>query len=390
MDFKNLKSGELERRVLYYEEILRTLDLTSLDEKAIDRMRTELEKITDELAHLGQFTRMNYTGFLKILKKHDKHTKFLLKPTYMVKFIIKPIQVKRIDELVYRLSKLYSMLSGHLTLALHLNNGESSQVFVRKTAKYWVHPDNVMDVKLTIMKHLPVLIYSSPIGGEYDIADAAISSVYLDNDQMELYTGRLDKTEGAEAVRLRWYGSKQPKEVFVERKIHREDWTGEVSVKSRFLLKEKHVANYIRGSFNTDQLVTKLKESGLKTEKELQELKTLGDEIQASVQNKHLRPMLRTFYNRTAFQLPGDAAVRISLDTELCMIKEDGFVPQNNWKRPDVLCEFPFANLSAINNEIVRFPYAVLEVKLQTLQGNDPPPWVTRLVEGPLVKTSIL
>jgi len=28
---------------------------------------------------------------------------------------------------------------------------------------------------------------------------------------------------------------------------------------------------------------------------------------------------MRTFYNRTAFQLPGDARVRISLDTEVCL-----------------------------------------------------------------------
>lgn len=35
---------------------------------------------------------------------------------------------------------------------------------------------------------------------------AAISSVYFDNEDLELYLGRLEKTEGAEAVRLRWYG----------------------------------------------------------------------------------------------------------------------------------------------------------------------------------------
>ncbi len=35
---------------------------------------------------------------------------------------------------------------------------------------------------------------------------------------------------------------------------------------------------------------------------------------------------MRSFYNRTAFQLPGDARVRISLDTELSLIRED------NWR----------------------------------------------------------
>ncbi len=34
----------------------------------------------------------------------------------------------------------------------------------------------------------------------------AITSIYFDNEDLELYLGRLEKTEGAEAVRLRWYG----------------------------------------------------------------------------------------------------------------------------------------------------------------------------------------
>jgi SPX domain protein involved in polyphosphate accumulation len=34
----------------------------------------------------------------------------------------------------------------------------------------------------------------------------AITSIYYDNEELELYLGRLEKTEGAEAVRLRWYG----------------------------------------------------------------------------------------------------------------------------------------------------------------------------------------
>ena len=45
----------------------------------------------------------------------------------------------------------------------------------------------------------------------------------------------------------------------------------------------------------------------------------------------------RTFYNRTAFQLPGDARVRISLDTELTMAREDNWGGRvragDNWRR---------------------------------------------------------
>ena len=42
---------------------------------------------------------------------------------------------------------------------------------------------------------------------------AAITSIYMDNEDLELYLGRLEKTEGAEAIRLRWYGDMDVKQV---------------------------------------------------------------------------------------------------------------------------------------------------------------------------------
>lgn len=41
---------------------------------------------------------------------------------------------------------------------------------------------------------------------EFSMADSAITSIYFDNEDLELYLGRLEKTEGAEAIRMRWYG----------------------------------------------------------------------------------------------------------------------------------------------------------------------------------------
>jgi len=42
---------------------------------------------------------------------------------------------------------------------------------------------------------------------------AAITSIYFDDEDLELYLGRLEKTEGAEAIRLRWYGDTDVKTV---------------------------------------------------------------------------------------------------------------------------------------------------------------------------------
>lgn len=97
---------------------------------------------------------------------------------------------------------------------------------------------------------------------------------------------------------------------------------------------------------------------------------------------------MRTFYNRTAFQLPGDARVRISLDTELTMVREDNWDGRlrsgDNWRRTDIGVGHPFDQVPAEDKEL--FKYGVLEVKLQTQSGQEPPKWVLDLVQSHLVE----
>ena len=80
--------------------------------------------------------------------------------------------------------------------------------------------------------------------------------------------------------------------------------------------------------------------------------------------------------------------MRISLDTELSLIREDSFdgIPRagENWRRTDIGIDYPFNQLP--DSDICRFPYAVLEVKLQTQLGQEPPRWVRELVSSHLVE----
>ena len=379
LDFRDVKIGELTRHVQYCEEKINTDSIK--DEHSKQELETEISRVTDELVELSGFTRLNYTGFIKILKKHDKHTAFMLKPMFMIRLKSKPFFLETLDNLVYRLSKLFDRLrrgSTDVKDSEKNNEVKDNQVFLRKTTKYWVHPDNVAEVKCIILKYLPVLVFPNEFGS----IDQAISSVYLDNDDMFLYRGRLEKNEGAEAIRLRWYGSPEPAEVYVERKTHREDWTGEVSCKERFTIKAKHVNEYLAGKYSAEEIKAKALKDGV-TEEKAEKTKILAEEVQNSILSKELKPTLRTFYNRTAFQLPADASVRISLDTELTMIKED--VPNNrNWKRNDFDKKHPFIDLN--ERDVVHFPYAILEVKLQTQYGSTSPSWVENLVKSHLVE----
>lgn len=311
-----------------------------------------------------------------------------LRPVFDTRLKAKPFYKENYDASVIKLSKLYDLVRtrGNPVKGDSAAGGGQAN-FIRQTTKYWVHPDNVTELKLIILKHLPVLVFNA--NKDFDPEDSAITSIYYDNPETwDLYEGRLKKTEGAEAIRLRWYGGMKTETIFVERKTHREDWTGEKSVKARFATKEKNINAYMRGELLPAAIFEKARKEGKKSEKAIAEDERLASEIQYSVLKKGYKPVCRSFYNRTAFQLPADARVRISLDTELTMVREDNLDGRtrsgDNWRRMDIGIDYPFSQLPP--EDIVRFPYAVLEVKLQTQAGQEPPEWVRQLISSHLVE----
>ncbi|KAH8676488.1 VTC domain-containing protein [Tricladium varicosporioides] len=351
-------------------------------------LEEDLNEITADVNDLAKFVQLNYTGFQKIIKKHDKQTRWILKPVFATRLKAKPFFKDNYDADIVKLSKLWDIVRtrGNPVKGDSAAGGSQGS-FIRQTTKYWVHPDNVTEVKLIIMKHLPVLVFNA--NKEFDPKDSAITSIYYDNpEKFDLYEGRLKKTEGAEAIRLRWYGGMDTETIFVERKTHREDWTGEKSVKARFAMKEKNVNVYLKGDLLPEAIFEKARKDGKKPAKVIDEDERLAKEIQYSVIKKGYKPLCRSFYNRTAFQLPADARVRISLDTELTMVREDNLDGRDragrNWRRMDIGIDYPFTQLPP--EDVERFPYAILEVKLQTQAGQEPPSWVRELIASHLVE----
>lgn len=393
--FTKVKNTEVNRRIKdsekYVYQVVHAIqnptDPNQPQEQDFEDLEEELSDIIADVHDLAKFSRLNYTGFQKIVKKHDKSTKFNLRPIFQVRLNAKPFYKDNYDRLIVKLSKLYDLVRTRGNpVKGDSSAGGSQQNFVRQTTKYWVHPDNITELKLIILKHLPVLVFNAD--KEFEAEDAAITSIYFDNKDMDLYYGRLRKDEGAEAIRLRWYGGMKSDQIFVERKTHREDWTGEKSVKARFALKEKKVNSFLSGEFTAQQAFEKMRKDGKKSPQEIDNLESLAKEVQYRVLKDKFRPVMRSFYNRTAFQLPGDARVRISLDTELTMVREDDFDGHDrtnaNWRRMDIGVDYPFSQVA--EKDICRFPYAVLEVKLQTQMGQEPPAWVRELIGSHLVE----
>ena len=399
--FQKVKSQEIIRRIRTTEKevneaISRTEEAqhderfkaNEPSEEEYMLLEEDLSDVIADVHDLAKFTQLNYTGFQKIIKKHDKMTHWHLKPGFAARLNARPFFKDDYDETVINLSKMYDQVRTRGSpIKGDSGAGGKQQNFVRQTTKYWVHPDNITELKLIILKHLPVLVFNP--SKEFEKKDSAITSIYYDNtDTWELYEGRLKKSEGAEAIRLRWYGGMDSDTIFVERKTHREDWTGEKSVKARFSLKEKNVNAFMRGDMTAKQVFEKMRRDGKKSEKEINDLEQLAKEVQFRVLDRTLVPLCRSFYNRTAFQLPGDARVRVSLDTELSMVREDNLDGRQkagkNWRRMDIGIDFPFHQLPP--EDVERFPYGVLEVKLQTAAGQDPPEWIRELTASHLVE----
>ncbi|KAF1979734.1 SPX-domain-containing protein [Bimuria novae-zelandiae CBS 107.79] len=397
--FQKVKAEEIVRRIAASDkevhEVVGKVDSSSLapgeespSEDDFELLEEDLSDIIADVHDLANFTTLNYTGFQKIIKKHDKVTGLALKPVFATRLKQKPFYQDNYDAYVLKLSKLYDTVRTRGNpVKGDSSAGGKQQNFVRQTTKYWVHPDNVLELKLIILKHLPVLVFNA--SKELHEDDTAISSIYFDNtDTWELYEGRLKKTEGAEAIRIRWYGDMSTDTAFIERKTHREDWTGEESVKARFKLKEKNVNAYLRGELTPEKIFEKERREHKRPEKDIASDEQLAREIQYRVLTRSLVPVTRSFYHRTAFQLPGDARVRISLDTELAMTREDNLDGRqragDNWRRMDIGVDWPFKQLPKEDLEL--FPYGVLEVKLQTQAGQEPPQWIRDLTSSHLVE----
>jgi uncharacterized membrane protein YidH (DUF202 family) len=164
----------------------------------------------------------------------------------------------------------------------------------------------------------------------------------------------------------------------MERKTHRESWKGEESVKDRIVLEEPQVVPFLEASLTLEQALADLDKKG-KNENEKKKFAEFFSEVQRAVDSKQLRPMIRTQYMRTAFQIPFDSTVRVSLDTNLCMIKENpedapSCHESGRWRRDPAL--------PTPRTEITRFPHAVLEVKLSLHQGEEAPEWIKELLES--------
>ncbi len=257
----------------------------------------------------------------------------------------------------------------------------------------WVHPENILEVKTYVLRRLPVLVYN-PLTSkiiETGQSDPSITSLYFDNPQFALYDRKVRRAPGASSLRLRWYGHLNEKpDILLEKKVEKENGESE---EIRLPIKDKYVQSYIANEYKLEKTVTKLRERQRGDENGVAQLQNNIDEIQLFIKENELQPMLRANYTRTAFQIPGDDRIRISLDTDMAFIREDSLDsdrPCRNpeeWHRKEIdeaEMEFPFKGVR--QGEISRFPFALLEIRVRDDASKRTNEWIADFMASHLVK----
>ena len=221
----------------------------------------------------------------------------------------------------------------------------------RSEFRFWVKAEFIDDLVQQIQKHLPIHSFQ---GSE---STSEISSIYLDSNDLEAYRNRLISSDSSHLIRLRWYGAYKDGPIFVENKKKQVHFK---RLKERFALDPTDVDDFLQGILSCKKIADYEINNP-----ESSYAGTLCFQIKRLIVTKGLYPHLHVQYLRQAFQFPEDSRVRLTLDTQIEMRAAEDF--------PDVNLE----------THVYRFPFAILEVKLQDTE----PEWIKIILQRPDIIT---
>lgn len=338
-DFVNLLGLEVDRVFAFInsrhvEYLSRVEELDYANDESCSALR-------DELYVFSEFVRINIICLKRILRRHDRFSGFKISPEYRRKIRERDAEVKNLVSLVTSIGE--KQLSQRHSPAQECQNAGTSM-----PAKYWIPSENLVGLKLGILKHLPKTRYVENAG---KLDDSFITTVYLDSVDLALYSSAIKDKAMPGLVRLRWLGNNLSD---ISCEIVR-NGPGGTSVDG-FKITEKAILDFLNGNdiwHDVKQINS-------------EDRRPVYKEIQKAVRDMRLRPVLRTFFRRCIFEST-DGALRLCLDSNIAMIRECSSVefesdpfPLKRWRRSDVSGDWPFRGLPA--SEIVRFPHTILKV----------------------------
>jgi uncharacterized membrane protein YidH (DUF202 family) len=188
---------------------------------------------------------------------------------------------------------------------------------------------------------------------------------------MAMYAERLKRSEGAQLLRIRWYGKERPRGdevVFMELKTHHEKWIGDKSVKERVAIREKdvrHVLDTSTGRWDMQRAIELVRLANRTEEEELiDEQADLLLRMRELILKLDLNPCVRTRYNRIALQSTSSNNTRLTIDRDIRIINERA-VTTSSIKKSWCLDD----EETIPRDAVVNLPYCIFEVKVATSEG---------------------
>lgn len=381
----------------------------------VTNFSNSLESILQLAQELNHFQRLNYTAFIKIVKKHDRlHPQFSVKPLLNVRLKNLPFHSEDYSPLLYKISALFQFLRDNYDFNQSLSKlssfNEEPQDF--QSFKFWVHPDNLMEVKATILRHLPVLVYNRNSNfsndesddddedddddTQYGISnksDPVINTLYFDNPNFDLYNNRLIKNPNASTLRIKWIGKLLNKPRITLEKKNFDQSFDNYDVDEKISIKEKYLNSIINNTFDIEKYLKKLVRKG-ESPDVISDTKQNLEKLIKYIKDNNIQPSLRTVYKRTAFQIPGDDKVRVVIDSDLIFIREDSFDTERpirdptKWHRTDIDSKISNSFSLLRKGEYSKFPFAEMEIKIKIKKSARQKRliWIDDLVNSGLVK----
>src|SRR5271170_7526611 len=149
-----------------------------------------------------------------------------------------------------------------------------------------------MEVKTFVLRRLPLLVYDSEPRqkpAERHNPDPTVTNLYFDDKYFTSYMDKLERTNRATSLRLRWYGKlSEQSEIAFEKKVTNYIENAE-DVESRFMIKRKYVKDFLEGKYSMEKNVKKMRD-GAKNDAEIRSYQEPIKEIQNMIQERDLSP----------------------------------------------------------------------------------------------------
>lgn len=292
-------------------------------------LQQSTRRVVEDCIALQDFYANNRNSLLQLAKQADQD---LVGGTYVESLTTRyhPLLTRAHinSSLVCVVSDLYHALQQIQDKILHGNASggdlwQAPSSFQRNTTKYWVTNESLTKLMMICAAQAPLLVYGhkGPLTSSWTLSKSEgdklwetlatkITSIYFDSNNMDLYQERLKRAEGAQLLRVRWYGTRMPrgpKPIFVELKTHHERWVAQKSVKERATIHECDMPAFlepVRWTFEDAKALIQRassKKKPMKPEELAKQTKLLWRMHNLVVKHK-LIPCVRSVYDRAAFQ----------------------------------------------------------------------------------------